>query len=168
MLILQKLYGVLCFPQDSLKNYELVPPSLPRSSYVSSSFWFILQCLFRYPVCVHPLYVLQPLFLVLFYFLTIFSAPVFSIIHWFFSLQFSFCKPELQGWSKNHTEWELRPHEARKPHVASSSPIVLPAYLFIFCPFSFVSFLLVSTLTMFIAGLGANFEYDLRRIERWH
>jgi hypothetical protein len=37
---------------------NLVPPSLPRSSYVSSSFWFILQCLFRYPVCVHPLYVL--------------------------------------------------------------------------------------------------------------
>jgi hypothetical protein len=25
---------------------KLVPPSLPRSSYVSSSFWFILQCLF--------------------------------------------------------------------------------------------------------------------------
>ena len=25
---------------------KLVPPSLPRSSYVSSSFWFILYCLF--------------------------------------------------------------------------------------------------------------------------
>ena len=25
---------------------KLVPPSLPRSSYVSSSVWFILQCLF--------------------------------------------------------------------------------------------------------------------------
>ena len=56
-------------PVPCILKMELVPPSLPRSSYVSSSFWFILQCLFRYPVCVHPLYVLQPLFLVLFYFL---------------------------------------------------------------------------------------------------
>ena len=37
---------------------KLVPPSLPRSSYVPSSFWFILQCLFWYSVCVHPLYML--------------------------------------------------------------------------------------------------------------
>ena len=48
---------------------KLVPPSLPRSSYVSSCFWFILQCLFWQSVCVHPLYMLQPLFMVLFYFL---------------------------------------------------------------------------------------------------
>ena len=48
---------------------KFVTPSLPRSSYVSSSFWFILQCLFWYSICVHPLYILQPLFLVLFYFL---------------------------------------------------------------------------------------------------
>ena len=48
---------------------KLVPPSLPRSSYVSSSSWFILQCLFWQSVCVHPLYMLQPPFLVLFYFL---------------------------------------------------------------------------------------------------
>ena len=48
---------------------KLVPPSLPRSSYVSSSFLFILQCLVWQSVCVHPLYKLWPLFLVLFYFL---------------------------------------------------------------------------------------------------
>ena len=45
---------------------KLVPPSLPRSSYDSSSFWFILQCLFSQSVCVHPLYTLQPLFLVIY------------------------------------------------------------------------------------------------------
>ena len=56
-------------PVPCILKMKLVPPSLPRSSYVSSSFWFILQCLFRYPVCVDPLYVLQPLFLVLSYFL---------------------------------------------------------------------------------------------------
>jgi hypothetical protein len=37
---------------------KLVPPSLPRSSYVPSSFWSTLQCLFWYSVSVHPLYVL--------------------------------------------------------------------------------------------------------------
>ena len=61
--------GLGLIPVPCILKIKLIPPSLPRSSYVSSSFWFILQCLFRYPVCVHPLYVLQPLFLVLFYFL---------------------------------------------------------------------------------------------------
>jgi len=37
---------------------KLVPPSLLRSSYVPLSFWSILQCLFWYSICVHPLYVL--------------------------------------------------------------------------------------------------------------
>jgi hypothetical protein len=37
---------------------QLVPPSLPWSSCVPSSFWSILQCLFWCSVCVHPLYVL--------------------------------------------------------------------------------------------------------------
>ena len=61
--------GLGLIPVPCILKMKLVPPSLPRSSYLSSSFWFILQCLFRYPVYVHPLYVLQPLFLVLFYFL---------------------------------------------------------------------------------------------------
>jgi hypothetical protein len=37
---------------------KLVPPSLPRSSYVPSSFRSILQCLFWYSFSVHPLYML--------------------------------------------------------------------------------------------------------------
>ena len=37
---------------------KLVPPSLPRSSCVPSSFWLILYCLFRYSLCAHHLYVL--------------------------------------------------------------------------------------------------------------
>ena len=61
--------GLDLIPVPFIIKMKLVLPSLPRSSYVSSSFWFILQCLFRYPVCVRPLYVLQPLFLVPFYFL---------------------------------------------------------------------------------------------------
>ena len=61
--------GLGLIPVPCILKMKLAPPSLPRSSYVSSSFWFILQYLFRYPVCVHPLHVLQPLFLVLFYFL---------------------------------------------------------------------------------------------------
>ena len=48
---------------------ELVPPSLLRSSNVPSSFWSVFQCLSWQSICVHLLYVLQPLFLVLFYFL---------------------------------------------------------------------------------------------------
>jgi hypothetical protein len=44
-------------PVPCILKMKLVPPSLSRSSYASSSFWFILQCLFRYPVCVHLLYV---------------------------------------------------------------------------------------------------------------
>jgi hypothetical protein len=45
----------------------LVPPSLLRSSHVPSSFRSVFQCLSWYSICVYPLYVLQPLFLVLFY-----------------------------------------------------------------------------------------------------
>ena len=63
----QEGLGLITVP--CILKMKLVRPSLPRSPYVSSSFWFILQCLFSYPVCVHPLYVLLPLFLVLFYFL---------------------------------------------------------------------------------------------------
>ena len=48
---------------------ELVHPSLLRPSHVPSSFRSLSQCLSWNPICVHPLYVLYPLFLVLFYFL---------------------------------------------------------------------------------------------------
>ena len=68
--------GLGLIPVLCILKMKLVPPSLPRSCYVSSSFWFILQCLFRYPVCIHPLYVLQPLFLVLlmhFYLINLFQ-----------------------------------------------------------------------------------------------
>jgi len=37
---------------------KLVPPFFPRKSYVPSSFWLILKCLFWYSTCVHPLYLL--------------------------------------------------------------------------------------------------------------
>ena len=55
--------GLGLIPIPFILKMKLVPPSLPQSSYVSLFFWFILQCLFRYPVCVHPLYVLQPLYM---------------------------------------------------------------------------------------------------------
>ena len=38
--------GLGLIPVPCILKIKLVPPSLPRSSYVSSSFWFILQCLF--------------------------------------------------------------------------------------------------------------------------
>ena len=59
---------------------KLVPPSLPRSSYVSSSFWFIWQCLFWQSVsilctcCSH-------FFWYCFISFTMFFAPVFCLIH---------------------------------------------------------------------------------------
>ena len=60
---------------------KLVPPSLLRSSHVPSSFRSVFQCLSWYPNCVHPLYVFQPLFLVLFYFL---YYPISPIYHKYF------------------------------------------------------------------------------------
>ena len=48
---------------------ELVPPSLLRSSNVPSSFWPVFQCLSWESISFHHLYVLYPLFLVLFHFL---------------------------------------------------------------------------------------------------
>ena len=36
---------------------KLVHPSIPLSSYVPSSFWLILYCLFWFSICIHPLYV---------------------------------------------------------------------------------------------------------------
>ena len=74
--------GLGLIPVPCILKMKLVPPSLPWSSYVSLSFWFILQCLFRYPVCVHPLYVLQPLFLVLFYFLYYIPYPTKVAVLW--------------------------------------------------------------------------------------
>ena len=60
---------VRCVPCSLVLKVELVPPSLLRSSNVPSSFWSVFQCLSWQSISVHPLYVLQPLFLVLFYFL---------------------------------------------------------------------------------------------------
>jgi len=57
------------------------------SSVVLCSFVLVYIVIFWYSVCVHPLYVLQPLFLVLFYFLYwIICSRFFPLIHWFFSL----------------------------------------------------------------------------------
>jgi len=57
------------FSCSLILKVELVLPSLLRPSHVPSSFRSVSQCLSWLPICVHPLYVLQPLFLVLFYFL---------------------------------------------------------------------------------------------------
>ena len=58
---------VRCIHCSLILKVELVPPSLLRSSNVPSSFWSVFQCLSLQSISVHPLYVLQPLFLVLFY-----------------------------------------------------------------------------------------------------
>ena len=47
---------------------KLVPSPFSGTSYISPPLRYILQCLFRYPVCVRSLWMLQPLLLVLFYF----------------------------------------------------------------------------------------------------
>jgi len=60
---------VRCFPCSLVLKMELVPPSLLRSSNFPSFFWSVFQCLSWQSISVHPLYVLWPLFLVLFYFL---------------------------------------------------------------------------------------------------
>ena len=57
---------------------KLVHPSLSLSSYVPSNFWFILQCLFWYSACVHPLSIhVVATFLVLFYFLCYVLCSIF-------------------------------------------------------------------------------------------
>jgi len=58
-----------CVPCSLVLKVELVPPSLLRSSDVPSSFWSVSQCLSWQSICINPLYVLEPLFVVLFYFL---------------------------------------------------------------------------------------------------
>ena len=50
--------GLGVFRFSLILKMKLVPPSLPRSTYVPSSLWFILQYLFWQSICVHPLYVL--------------------------------------------------------------------------------------------------------------
>jgi len=78
--------GLGLIPVPCILKIKLVPPSLPQSSYVSSSFWFILQCLlsilFVSILCVCCSHFSWYCFISF----TIFSAPVFSLIHWFFSL----------------------------------------------------------------------------------
>jgi hypothetical protein len=77
---------IRCVSCSLIRKMKLVPPSLPLSSYVPSSFQFILYCLFRYPVCVHPLYVLYPFFLILFYFFYYILCSRFFPNTWIFSL----------------------------------------------------------------------------------
>ena len=60
---------VRCVPCSLVLKVELVPPSLLRSSNVPSSFWPVFQCLSWESISFHHLYVLYPLFLVLFHFL---------------------------------------------------------------------------------------------------
>jgi hypothetical protein len=50
--------GLVMLACSLILQMKLVPPSLPRSPYVPSSFQSVLQCLFWYSVCVHSLYVL--------------------------------------------------------------------------------------------------------------
>jgi hypothetical protein len=72
---------------------KLVPPSLPRSSHVPSFLRSILWCLFWYPICVHPLHVLQPLFMLfLFCFLYYVLCSHFPLIHWLFFISFCYSK----------------------------------------------------------------------------
>ena len=54
---------VTCIPCSLILKVEFVPPSLLRSSNVPSSFWSVFQCLFWQSISVHPLHVLQPLYL---------------------------------------------------------------------------------------------------------
>ena len=65
---------------------KLVPPSLPRSSYIPSSFgWYCSACfgiLFVSILCTCCSHFTWYCFLSF----TMFCAPVFSLIHWFFFL----------------------------------------------------------------------------------
>ena len=56
---------------------KLVRPSLPWSSYVPLSVWSVMQCLSWQSIFIHPLYMLQPFFLVLFYLLYYVLCPSF-------------------------------------------------------------------------------------------
>ena len=80
------LWRIRCISCSLTLKMKLVPPSLPRSSYVPS--FFGLYC----NACLGILYVsilcmgCSHLSWYCFISFTVFSAPVFSLIHWFFSL----------------------------------------------------------------------------------
>ena len=82
VIMFMKSWRVSC---SLILKMKLVPPSLLRSSNVPSSFWSVLQCLLWYSVsilrtcCSH-------FFWYCFISFTKFCAPVFSLIHWLFSL----------------------------------------------------------------------------------
>jgi len=65
---------------------KLVPPSLPRSSYIPSSFLLILYCLFGILFVSILCTCCSHIFWYCFISFTMFRAPVFSLIHWFVSL----------------------------------------------------------------------------------
>ena len=78
--------GLGLIPVPCILKMKLVPPSLPQSSYVSSSFGLncsaCLGILFVSILCMCCSHFSWYCFISF----TIFSAPVFFLIHWFFSL----------------------------------------------------------------------------------
>jgi len=62
------------FSCSLIHKVKLVSPSLLRSSHVSSSFRSVSQRLSWHPICVHPLYVLWPLFSSYFFWFKISTA----------------------------------------------------------------------------------------------
>ena len=78
----QEVLGLI--PVPCILKMKLVPPSLPRSSYVSSSFGLYCRA------CLSILFVsilsmcCSHFSWYCFISFTVFSAPVFSVIHWFF------------------------------------------------------------------------------------
>ena len=78
--------GLGLIPVPCVLKMKFIPPSLPRSPYVSSSFGLYcsacLGILFESILCMCCSHFSWYCFISF----TIFSAPVFSLIHWFFSL----------------------------------------------------------------------------------
>ena len=76
--------GLGLIPVPCILKMKLVPPSLPRSSYVFSSFGLYcsacLGILFVPILCMYCSHFSWYCFISF----TVFSAPVFSLIHWFF------------------------------------------------------------------------------------
>ena len=65
---------------------KLVPPSLPRSSYVPSSFWLYCSACFGSLVVSILCTCCSNFFWYCFISFTMFCAPVFCLLNWFFSL----------------------------------------------------------------------------------
>jgi hypothetical protein len=77
---------------------KLVPPSLPQSSYVPSSFGLYCSASFGSPFVSILCTCCSHLFWYSFISFTMFCAPVFCLIHWFFSLsQMTLCSYPIWG-----------------------------------------------------------------------